>query len=460
MTTPIKPGTRYAIPAPAKEADELKQLDDLIDFLGKVKDTARLRAKEENGVKFLHTRTGTPLGKFWKWLTVGWPNAVEQRKLFRASVGKILSGIKENKSEKIGSLKEKILNQTLAVKVLKEFNLQELQNDLRVLREVVKAEKKALSVSMPASNQAPQSNSPVLNVIAKQRADAIESGSDSSSPKELVFIRTTESIAKHRDGVATEVDPEATPYPVGQASIEEAVVQNYRADTPVEPRQLAPQPQPKRLKPASPGEQHSSVIAEGKPTPAQIGVVESDSSSATGSARNFGCKPIVGSLTASVGEPGNYLADCYIFPADTPNDLTFKLGTLKFSATAKEQQGISLSSEEHIFHNEQRSVTALRLEGVRNKDAGLAKTLDQADREKYLGQLRHRYETALQTAFDKGAKTFVIQPLGSMPLIRSEIDVLRNAINEFQKQHPEVKIQVVFKGRKAVSMFNSAGQVS
>ncbi len=452
-----------------------EKLSDLVKFLESVGPDARLRAKEENGIRFLHTRTGTPLGKFWKWLTVGWPNAVEQRKLFKSSVEEILNDIKVNKSEDIQSLKEKILNQTLAVQPLKEFNLQELKNSLKILRAVVSAERDGSSnspsdlKSVP-KNQAPKDKPTVLFTMPKQGCDDEESESSfSDSP---IFVQTTELTGK--SGVnATEIDSTALPYPVEQASIEVAVVHEYSAkaddklsDTPPEmppetaqakgnPLKITPQPPPQRLKPQSPKAQDSFIAAEKMAVAADAGMIESTWPAALELRNTFGCKPIDGLLSASVGTVGDYFADCYIFPTDSLADLKFKLGTWKFSAAQEKQPGVSLSSGEHIFHDERRSVTKLRLEKVHDQDAGLVKTLDPTAHENYIAQIRQRYETALEAAFQGGAKTFVIQPLGSTLLTEAEIKILHDSIAAFQRQHAGTKIQVVFSGGPLVQKFKA-----
>ncbi len=81
------------------------EFDQLVKFLDRVKDTARLRAKTEGGVTFLHTRTGTFFGKFIKRITVASPVAKQQRMLARECIKSVLDNL-DGSNTQINNLKK------------------------------------------------------------------------------------------------------------------------------------------------------------------------------------------------------------------------------------------------------------------------------------------------------------------------------------------------------------------
>lgn len=232
--------------------DDLEKLDDLIKFLDTVGPNARLRAKEENGVKFLHTRTGTPIGRFLKWMTIAWPEARRQRERVREFVDNTLKDI--GGSDKYGNVankiiknyKDDILNTTLKVRSFEEFDIAALKSkltELKNLADAAKASGVAFETAIPGARDASPvekptpASSPLLYHSAKQ-GPACED-SESASEHEPVFFRLdTEApiptdTALPQDSLTRASDNSITP--VSIASIEMPVHEYADSEAPGTP---------------------------------------------------------------------------------------------------------------------------------------------------------------------------------------------------------------------------------
>lgn len=131
----VRAGIRYEIPAPNPEEGKLAHLDGLIGFLKQVDDTARLRAKQEKNIQFLHARTGTPVGKLWKLLTIWTPEAVSQRVRAKNLIKAAIEGV-ESTNLHLRNLEKEIINVTLKISLFREFDTRRLEAQLSALKKL------------------------------------------------------------------------------------------------------------------------------------------------------------------------------------------------------------------------------------------------------------------------------------------------------------------------------------
>lgn len=479
MTTPIKPGTRYEIPAPAQDDAELKQLDDLINFLGDVKDSARLRAKEENGVKFLHTRTGTPLGRFWKWLTVGWPGAMEQRKEFRASIKDVLKNIQSSGISEIDVIKLRISQQTLRVRMFTEFDVHQLRNDLKVLRALVKSREKESTNPAPPSDSSMDKKPPVMIVMAKQGVS--DSESESLSQDEPVFVSVTELTEKSVP-VGGEVDTEGKESPledlplpssesssaVSNASIEMPAFHEYSGDElPNEPnmvtQKLAVSPEAKAIESTWPeSKKFPAQQLKTQPVPRQLNAkpfpkttplfdLEQNSPSEKGET------PVTSAAAAperkiaegkleifhKANSGSRYAiirlldADAYVFPSGgNVKDPNERLLSEPLATTAI---GVKVFRGTLADDASSRSWGMLVMEGPESDVSAEQKA--NALYAQYISTLEEAI--AMRIAENKSVQTIAIRPWKDRLLSDMDALTLIRSVNRFREQHPGINILIV-----------------
>ncbi len=184
---------RHEIANNQSGAGAFDEFDQLVRFLDRVKDTARLRAKTEGGVTFLHTRTGTFFGKFIKKMTVAWPAAKQQRILARECIKRVLDKL-DGSNTQINNLKKTILDDSLAVKDDAEFNLVELRNQLKTLRELLKSPTQEKSDNESASKLLQEafsiSNIEMENAGRKQSAERLTISEKNKHSTDLALSST------------------------------------------------------------------------------------------------------------------------------------------------------------------------------------------------------------------------------------------------------------------------------
>ncbi len=481
MTTPIKPGTRHEMSPPAKGDAELKQLDDLINFLGGVKDSARLRAKEENGVKFLHTRTGTPLGRFWKWLTVGWPGAMEQRKQFRASIKDVLKNIQSNGASDIDLIKDRIAKQTLRVRMFKEFDIHQLRDDLKELRSLAHSrEKKSANQASPSSSSTdkkPPVDSEEISSSEDYGFLRLQENEDSLSTTDLVHAKPAkpqkppkEWKPSNREALFKELDEFSSlmDKPI-QLDAKTEKLSPSKVDVP-------PPKSAEEWRPADPETffklKEIDEISEQLDAPIRLDEKELPSKSTETSvpvmvsasdAADFGCTKLTEFLAASKFKPGAYEADAYILPSGD-EELRFEYGKISFEEgpIVRTDDGITRTSARHSLVRDgmQRNFMQLQLPALRSAEDSHLATWDKQRQDAYYQHLEKLYSSALSQAFDNGARTFVIKPFSVGLLTEPEIRAFVNGILEFRRSHPETRIQAVFASARQIQMFNKLNAAS
>lgn len=377
--------------------DELQKLDDLIKFLDTVGPNARLRAKEENGMKFLHTRTGSHLGRFLKWTTIAWPEARRQRELAKAFVGETLRDIGaadkygHSVAKLIKSYKEEILNTTLKVRAFKEFDIADLKNKLTELKKLAST----ASIAQPA-----------------RTADTVTA--QNSSPD----------------------DEEASTSPVSTVSMEMPVLHEYEnLELPVNPM-LAVQklgvPADQKLAESirPPASQYGDI----KP-PLQPQRLRPVSEAPAGKLEIFG-KAHSGSRYALISLLN---ADAYVLPSDkgsqNPNQ--------KLLVEAAQTTASSVTA----FHGKLADDASSRGWGLLVMDAP-ASTLSLTEEEKadalYAQYLKTLEEAvAMRIGADQPVRNIAIRPWKDRLLSDVAAQTLIRAVNRFREKHPETHILIV-----------------
>ncbi|MCM0045194.1 MAG: hypothetical protein NBV65_11270 [Burkholderiaceae bacterium] len=471
MTAPMIPGKRYEISSPHANADELNSLGGLIHFLNEVGDNARLRAKDEGGIRFLHTRTGTPLGRFWKWLTVAWPEAKAQRVLFKNSVKELLENIEKKHANDvaIGSLKDRILNETLEVRNFSEFDLTRLKGELHELHKALEKKRTDSPVSPASSPEKEKGKPPAMILIAKQKPSGSEDESlseQASGQVETDSVPASLSSVGKIEHVAMAVDTRASGTHVLKTMRKEAPPSDSESDEPslaaqkravlpddaaseatwpesqkIAYQALPPQPQPRRLKPGPSAELGAASGPEEKALPSTTRAASAPVTAGESNMPDFGCKKLTELLSASTRKPGVYEADAYILPSGT-EALKFPFGKISFDpdSVQRTDDGTTLASARHALLRDDvsRNFMELRLPALRPAEDSHLATL---------------YSSALSQAFDKGARTFVIQPLGVGLIIELEMRSFAISLREFCTSHPEAKVQAVFTSPRQTQIF-------
>lgn len=405
---------RHEIANNQSGAGAFDEFDQLVRFLDRVKDTARLRAKTEGGVTFLHTRTGTFFGKFIKKMTVAWPAAKQQRILARECIKRVLDKL-DGSNTQINNLKKTILDDSLAVKDDAEFNLVELRNQLKTLRELLKSPTQEKSDNESASKLLQEafsiSNIEMENAGRKQSAERLTISEKNKHSTDLALSSTQdlpESDFKNNTYSAREVSSGILPETLQMAAenLEEHV--NPHTTRPIE---------------------------------------ES----------TFGCLKLQAPVSASsINKIGDFHADAYIMPRVKKN-LSFRMGTVDFPSSASpiEENGICFSVGRHTYHDESRPISVLQLEIEQNPDESLFVSMSEKSQSQHLKQLHELYTRALTHAFAKGARQIALEPYrkGNQILSKEEIQTLAESVSKFQTQHPETKLQVVLIRRAEYDQF-------
>ncbi len=389
--------------APTSPEDALKELDELTEFLGRVKDGARLRAKEEDGVTFLHTRTGTIFGRIIKRLTMSWPEAKAQRNLARQLVANVLARLSDAggvTGQSIRLLKDQILNETLMPDSLEEFSIDTLRYRLQCIRTHLSAESQKLRAAKSLASPAQEGNP--LSV-------------DTNFPAAVLA--------------------------------EEKSEKNVQAP---EPAESAESPEPTAAQPVT-------VVHEQNSTSAIEKIEELASAPAEKS--SFGCFKLGKSLSASsTHRIEAYQADAYIVSTvpGKEDTLKFKLGITSFDSGTALPTGIHLFTGTHTFGGEKRDIRKLQLRPLAGSDEDAFMSMTRERQTQYLKELHQLYTNALTQAFDDGARTFALQALRKpyQLLTPEEIDMLAKAIKAFQQAHPEAKIQVLLERQQELLRFN------
>ncbi len=453
---------------PHSEKEALDKLAHLNAFLRDVKPSARLRAKDEGGVTFLHTRTGTFLGRFLKWLTVGWPEAMQQRDQARILIKSVLSEIACSSVE-AKELKQKILDETLEVKKFSEFDIFTLRTQLKSLQYLVQkdGEEKPGSSPIPKSGKNQKSNSDEEGFhygvgVATLNSTPANYGSvdnlpitdsDDEPEGESKPLALSEHKAEPSVDPMNNAGPTGDVTEVGLASDRCATEDQAKSSPPVAPDLTQALHDQSDATPSvqTPPSTLATTIEDAaisnQPAEADISAVDKKSS--------FGCYEITRQLSASgTHKIQTYQADAYILP-DNADDLQFDLGATKYGSREAQKDGLQIVSGVHSYHDETRNFNKLLLARIRKAEDGPLKSLSAEAQAQHHQQLHERYTSALKQAVDKGAKTIVLKPFRVQLLTPPEIATLAKAIKEFQQTYAEVKIQVVFTSSKEVAEFNT-----
>lgn len=465
-------GTYHEISKPQTTEDALKKLEKLNGFLATVKDDARVRAKEENGVTFLHTRTGTVFGRFIKWLTAGWPEAVEQRIKARKLIVDILLKIPTN-SPKSSEIKNKILDEALEMDLSDDFDTKSLKEKINDFWIVVRSEKnqnnKSSSENQPKNKpESDQSTNDSVNKFSyfnssNAKSDSLLIDSDNDEDNE------SETTSLSKESIEPKTPPPAPTADIAPiSSIDDMANDPGNAITPGHNDKPTESLQPIAAELSNPVQPESESAylnssAENKnenkipAKPIEENKVNEEKKLL------FGCKVITESWSTSVRSDfskstiGNYYADTYILPAAEKSP-EFKFGSVKSGATEILKENLEIVSSVHHYHDEKRSIKNLLMHSKNNKSGDMIKTMSAEDQKKYLDDLKTRYANALSHAADNGAKTIALSPLRekSPILTQEEIGALASAISEFQNNHANVKIHIVFTNTVEPHRFNDA----
>lgn len=395
-------------------ASAFDEFDQLVKFLDRVKDTARLRAKTEGGVTFLHTRTGTFFGKFIKKMTVAWPAAKQQRILARECIKSVLDKL-DGSNTQINNLKKTILEDSLAVKDDAEFNLAELRNQLKILRALLKSPTKEKSDNESASELLQEanfiSNDGIKNTARKQSAEYLTISEKNKNSTDLTSSSTQD---------------------LPENDFKNNLSSGKTINSGIHPETL----------------QMTSEEVEKHINPHPTLPVEKST---------FGCLKLQASVSASsINKIGDFHADAYIMPRDKKN-LSFRMGTVNFpsSASSIEENGIRFYVGTHTYHDEMRPISVLQLGIEQNSDESLSVSMSKESKAQHLKQLHELYTRALTHAFTKGARQIALEPCrkGNQLLSTEEIQTLAESVSKFQEQHPETKLQVVLIRSKEYDQF-------
>ncbi len=415
---------RHEIDVATLNEQTIDQLSNLIEFLGRVKPDARLRAKTEGGVSFLHTRTGTFFGQWIKRLTVAWPAAQQQRQLAKNLVQGVLDKLNGDNPD-IQQLKGDILNKTLQLKADKEFDIVQLSNQLKLLRVLLKPGSAASATidSFPAS--LPHVHTAVDTGLAEADLPASRQGDVLVSTEPVMIL--SESAQTAQNDITSPALIHAAPLSYSE-----------------KPHNLGPVNSIALTDTAK-----ATVTGAGK----HIQCLGSEPSEPS----TFGCYQLVSGLSASARHGiGAYHADAYILSGEG-KDLKFRSGSAQFNLRAdlSNDNRIRFSEGTHTFHDEARTIKKLQLQAA---DGDLFTLLSEEEQARHLKDLRQLYINALTLAHDKGAQQIALQPVrkGQQILVEKEIQALANAIREFQQTHPDVKIHVVLIRSQELQHFNAA----
>ena len=477
------------------DLDELGKLDDLIKFLDTVGPNARLRAKEESGMKFLHTRTGTPIGRFLKWMTIAWPEARQQRVLVREFVRDTLKDIggKEKYGDSVNKLlrtyKEDILNTTLKVRSFSEFNIAELKIKLEELKKLAAAKRidtpsrndpGSDTSSIPQTDEAPTVNS-VSNDLPEDLSEQSDLENDAESDIEddhEVGREAPRSVVPEKVDLDEKIPasslPESLPSPPGThpekqpsvspASIETAVVLNEHADEKAELQAasnsneapvisadenvVAESNVPISFKPAS----SVKPLLPPVPTPARLrldGQVVGESTFAQFKISSSSAK--FGTTLAA------YQADAYILPKTDSLNLT--RGKTELIKEEPAQNGVAVSLKTQTIKPLVVKNTVDEVREIKREFAQLSLTEpdNPQNSEEYENKLENLYRSALQQAIDAGAQTLAIKPFhstGDEKLTDLSIRALVKALESLEKLQPAPAILTMLSGNNQITYFN------
>lgn len=411
----MKPDTpsriRHEMSSGISDHEALSKLSELTEFLGRVKDSARLRAKDEGGVTFLHTRTGTIFGRFIKRLTVSWSAAVEQRRLARQLIENVISKIGGTDQE-ISKLKQEILNNTLKINTAAEFDIAKLRTELSSLKNL------AQSASHNDKSLAKhQTNKELVKNFPNDVNDYENS---------LVVTDSTESVnASESEEYLIPADEQ------GRSQINQQAAQSTDAE-----------------------------IVQSLLKPDSVPTLEKneETESAPAERTRFGCFEIKENLSFSDKHQINaYQADAYITPAKEKN-IQFAQGSAKYEPDSKRENSIHSFKGTHTFHDEKRDISVLQLLPINSENSVAFSGMNPEEKVLYLNKLHQRYKDALNHPAIHNAKSIAIEPLrnGQTLVHEKECKVLAKAVTEFQLKHPAVKIQVVLSRTQEVNHFQAA----
>lgn len=508
MTAPIIPGKRYEISPPGANTDELNSLGGLINFLNDVGDNARLRAKDENGIRFLHTRTGTPLGRFWKWLTVAWPEAKAQRILFKNSVRELLENIQKKHANDadIGSLKDKILNETLEVRNFSEFDLTRLKGDLHELHKALEKKRNHAPVSAATSADKGTDKPPPMILIAKQKPSGSEDESLSeqasaqvdadSGPASLSSVGKTgrtarvvdtqasgthvlKTMGKERPSPDAESDEESAETPsssansvaVSLASVEMAILHDHGfkgLESPAEPSLAAP----KLAVPPDAGviestwPESSKTAYQAPPPQPQPRRLQAGSSAETGAVSGLGEHSSVAKSTlpltpARPPESNITEGKLEIFQKANSGSRFAMIGLLEADAylfpsggnAGNPNEKLLLDSVQtaasgvQVFRGQLEGNDSSRRWGMLVME-GPASSSSLADEQKW-NALYTQYLQALEEAValrideSKSVRTIAIRPWKENLLSDRAAQILVRAVHRFREQHPGITVRIV-----------------
>lgn len=469
MTIPReKPGIRYEIPAHNPDEGILTPLGGLIDFLGQVRGTARLRAKEDGHVKFLHTRTGTPFGRLWKWLTIWTPEAVSQRKQARELIEAIIRNI-AGRNRFIRELKEQILTETLAVKRFEEFDIQKLRKELEKLKELTTspvvpdttevAAETATTTAPSSPVKLPSSETTAMATDAAQpHAPPIASGPQPpASAPELprLDVKALDELDALLS-VPLELPEKAdkTPAPPALTTEQKQLIEDLEdaIDQPLlmpttEAELVLPMPDtaPAEDIPSSPASTTTPIAAQAPQSyiveplrQGQRGLLEIEQAFAI----------------SQTGMMNRYEADAYVLPASMR--LQFDVGSL---ALQRHSDSNGILVEEGTHHTPQRTrqthaLFRITLDPPAPALQGSARDIGLRDFYRQLFQTL----SALKDAPGNRVQNMAIAPVKQRILTDTEAQIFINAASDFQQAHPDVRLLVVATGQAEARRLQTARQ--
>ncbi len=430
MKQDILARTRHVIDITKQEEEEpaSKKLTKLVDFLDKVKDSARLRAKTEGDISFLHTRTGTFFGRWIKRLTVAWPAAQQQRQLARELVKGVLDNLNSSDAV-IQRLKSEILDKTLEFKVDKEFDIAELRNQLKSLRSLLQSKsEEAAAVDRPSGGQQ-DAHAAIVSVSSQVGMPANRSDNAPISAESVVTLsKSVQTAQAAQNNNASQAFLHAAHLPDTEALPNSAPINSTTsADT------------------------NEAPVTDAHKNVQKIGAEPSTKST-------FGCLQLSAGLSASeVHVIQDYHADAYILSSGS-NDLKFSLGDTYFNPPTdfSNDNRIDFFKGTHTFYDEKRDIRKLKLQAP---SGGPFTLLSQKDRTRRLNELHQLYTEALTLAYQDGAKHIALEPVRRAwrtPIAQEEMQKLANVIQEFLQEHSDVKIHVVLIHSTELQHFNTA----
>lgn len=436
---PEKPGIRYTIPAPNSDEGTLTPLGGVIDFLAQVRGTARLRAQEDGHVKFLHTRTGTPFGRLWKWLTVWTPQAVSQRKQARDLIEAAIKNI-DGRNRFIRNLKVQILNETLAVKRFEEFDIQKLRKELEKLKQLATPAEPTTATTTPSSTvNLPSAETTTRAMDGSQHR--VSSSSDPDFPRlDLAALNELDALLSVPLELPERADKTRDPPALTTAQKQLIEDLEYAIDQPL----LMPRTETEPMLPMSDTVPAEDILSPSA-TPTSLIEAQAPQSYIVEPLRHGqrGLLEIERAFAISqTGAMKRYEADAYVLPASML--LQFDVGSL---ALQHHSGSNGILVEEGTHHTPQRTrqthaLFKITLDPPASALQGSGRNTGLYDFYQQLFQTL----SALKGAPGSRVQNIAIAPVKQRILTSTEAQIFIDTASDFQQTHPDVRLLVVAMG--------------